>query len=96
MTAAVAAEESPGRVQPPSHHAQGSNIPFGQPSLQIRRPLWGHQASGILLFSSCHRHTSRGANNKWHVCPGSYNLMQAGSQGDACVTIQSWELEAGG
>ena len=28
-TAAAAAEESPGRVQPPSHHAQGFNIPFG-------------------------------------------------------------------
>ena len=27
--AAAAAEESPGRVQPPSHHAQGFNIPFG-------------------------------------------------------------------
>ena len=28
-TAATAAEEFPGRVQPPSHHTQGFNIPFG-------------------------------------------------------------------
>ena len=47
--AAATEEESPGRVQPPSHHAQGFNIPFGHtPHSDHRPPPKGDRSEGYV------------------------------------------------
>ena len=50
-TATAATEESPGRVQPPSHHAQGFSIPFGHtPHPDYKNTLSG---CGNISMAAC-------------------------------------------